>query len=205
MRERPLILPILLFTILLCTIAWFFADMPTALFFSRFRYAPWMGIWETITLAGQSELYLAGGALIWALFRNGNRRASLSGLFLFASTAVSGLLADLVKLIAGRARPKLLVEQGIYGFDGFHFEHAWTSFPSGHSATGLSVAVTLSLLFPRYRLLFISVGLLIAASRVVLAQHYLSDVAAGSMLGVATAFLLYQRYFKHALDEVRTA
>jgi membrane-associated phospholipid phosphatase len=53
--------------------------------------------------------------------------------------------------------------------------------------------------------LFIALGLLIAASRIVLDQHYLSDVAAGSMLGVATALILYQRLFRPKLDEVRNA
>ncbi|NTU92561.1 MAG: phosphatase PAP2 family protein [Chlorobiaceae bacterium] len=187
-------------TLLLCAAAWYLVDAPLAYFVRQFREAPWYGIWKAITLAGQSEWYLVAGLVMFAALWRWRRKASLAGLFLFASVAVSGLASDLVKITVGRARPKLLLEQGIYGFGGFHVEHAWTSFPSGHSATGMSVAVTLSLLFPRFRPLFMAGGLLIALSRLVLDQHYLSDVMAGSMLGIVTAILLYQRYFHTALD-----
>ena len=128
----------------------------------------------------------------------------MSGLFLFSTTAVSGLAADLLKFLFGRARPNLLLEHGVFGFSGLQTAHDWTSFPSGHSATALGVAVTLSLLLPRFRVIFITAGVFIALSRMVLDQHYLSDVVAGSTLGAATVFLLYQRYFSTAPAEVRT-
>lgn len=197
-------LTILLFTTLFCIGSWFVLDIPAVMYFRQFTDVRWIGFWKAVTRAGQSEWYLIAGMLIYVVFRKKNRRASRAGLFLFSSVAVSGLAADLLKMIAGRARPKLLFNQGIYGFDGFHIEHVWTSFPSGHSATGLGVAVTLSLLFPRYRPAFMATGVLIAVSRVVLCQHYPSDVVAGSVLGAATAILLYQRYFSVAPDEVRS-
>jgi membrane-associated phospholipid phosphatase len=65
----------------------------------------------------------------------------------------------------------------------------------------MSAALTLSLIFPRYRPGFFVAAILIAASRVVLDKHYLSDIVAGSMLGIVTVALLYQRYFRTALDE----
>jgi membrane-associated phospholipid phosphatase len=191
-------------TALFCVAAWFLADIRVAYFFRQFAGAPWLGSWEAVTRAGQSEWYLVGGLSVFLVFRNRRRQASLSGLFMFLSVAISGLAADLLKVVFGRARPILLFEDGIYGLGGFHYEHEWTSFPSGHSATALSVAVTLSILYPRFRPLFLAGGLLIAASRVVLGQHYLSDVAAGSMLGAVTAVLLYQRLFRPKFDEIRT-
>ena len=203
MFDRKTAIPALFLTVLLCAAAWFFADIGLARYFHRFRWASWMGIWDVITLAGQSEWYLAGGLVVFLGFRKKNRRSSLAGLFIFMSVAVSGLAADLLKVIFGRARPMLLFDHGTYGLGWFRFVHEWTSFPSGHSATALSVAVALSLLQPRYRLLFLAGGLLVAASRVVLCQHYLSDVLAGSMLGAATAILLYQRLFITKFDEIR--
>jgi membrane-associated phospholipid phosphatase len=207
MDERVQKQLLLLFaTLLFCAISFFLFDKPLTLFFHQFDAGLWHSVWKTITRAGQSEWYLVGGLLLFAGFRKRNRRFSTGGLFLFSAVAVSGLAADLLKIIFGRARPKLLLQQGIYGFDvfGWHVEHAWTSFPSGHSATALSAALTLSLLFPRFRLAFIAAGVLIAASRVVLCQHYLSDIVAGSVLGGVTAVLLYQRYFRTALDETAT-
>ena len=66
------------------------------------------------------------------------------------------------------------------------------------------MALTLSLLYPRFRAAFLAGAMLIAVSRVVLCQHYLSDIVAGSALGAVTVVLLYQRYFRNALDETAT-
>jgi membrane-associated phospholipid phosphatase len=197
-RPEPLLL---LTAALFCIASFFLFDGPVAIFFRQFSDPIWIGSWKMITNAGESQWYLVGGFTLFAIFRNRNRHAAWSGLFLFSTVAVSGLTADLLKFIFGRARPKLLLEQGIYGFGFFHTGHAWTSFPSGHSATAMSAALTLSLIFPRFRPVFIAIAILIVASRVVLDQHYLSDIVAGSMLGVVSVTLLYQRYFRTALDE----
>jgi membrane-associated phospholipid phosphatase len=202
-KRRPYLVALLL-TAIFCIAAWFLLDIRLALFFRQFRAEPWLGFWDTVTDAGQSEWYLIGGLALFLALRRRNRRAAISGIFLSGAVALSGLAADLLKALFGRARPMLLFDQGIYGLGGPHYNHEWTSFPSGHSATALSVAWTLSLLFPRFRPLFLAGGLLVAASRMVLTHHYLSDVVAGSMLGVATVMLLYQRYFRKALDEART-
>jgi len=204
MNKRRPDLAALLLTALFCIAAWFLLDVRLALFFRQFTSESWLRFWNAVTTAGQSEWYMIGGFALFLALRRRNRRAAFSGLFLSTSVAVSGIAADILKAIFGRARPMLLFDQGIYGLGGFHYEHEWTSFPSGHSATALSAAWTLSLLFPRFRPLFLAGGLLIAASRMVLTRHYLSDVAAGSMLGVATVILLYQRYFRKTLDEAGT-
>ena len=200
------IAPVILLTaiILFCIASFLFFDAPLAFFFHQFRTSPWHGFWEVVTDAGESQWYLVPSFIVFLAFRKRNRQASISALFLFTTTAVSGLVADLLKFIFGRARPNMLLEQGIFGFSGLQTAHDWTSFPSGHSTTALCVAVTLSLLLPRFRAIFIPAGVIIALSRMVLDQHYLTDVVAGSMLGVATAFLFYQRYFHTALNEVRT-
>ncbi len=200
--KRPYTGPVQLLTaIALCTGSWAWFDIRLARYFRQLDGTGWRTFWDSVTLAGQSEWYLVGGLAIFAILYRKHRHTAVSGLFLFSAVAVSGLVADLLKFIFGRARPLLLFDQGLFGCAGFRYEHAWTSFPSGHSATGLSVAITLSLLQPRFRPLFLVFGLAVAASRVILTQHYLSDVLAGSMLGAATTIILYQRYFRNALDE----
>jgi membrane-associated phospholipid phosphatase len=190
---------------LFCVVSFFLFDKTLAIYLDQFNHGFWRNFWKTITRAGQSEWYLVAGLILFAGFRKRYRQLSRAGLFLFSTVALSGLVADILKFILGRARPKLLLQQGIYGFEPFqgHFEHAWTSFPSGHSATALSVALTLSLLQPRFRLAFMAGAILVVASRVILCQHYLSDVIAGSMLGFITVVLLYQRFFHTPADETR--
>jgi len=186
---------------LLCIVGFILFDIPVTRFFARFRPDIWIEIWTMVTGAGESQWYLVGGLASAAVFWRSNRHAALSGLFLFTTVAVSGLAADLLKALFGRARPVLLLDEGLYGFAGFQIDKVWTSFPSGHSATALSTAVTLSILFPRFRWLFSVAGVLIAFSRIALCQHYLSDVVAGSCLGVVTVFFLYNRYFEKPLHD----
>jgi membrane-associated phospholipid phosphatase len=186
--------------VLLCIFSYVFADIQVALWFHSLQNTGYFHLFAIVTELGDSKWYLAGGAFLFLFFRKRNPFIAYSGQLLFSSVAVSGLCADLVKYIAGRARPKLYFRNHLYGFDFFHWEHAWTSFPSGHSATALSVAIVFAVLFPRWRFIFFFAGILIAFSRIVLAQHYISDVIAGSFLGIVSTVLLYNFYFKSKFD-----
>jgi membrane-associated phospholipid phosphatase len=186
--------------ILLCILSYAFADIQTALWFHSLGKTWPYELFKKITLFGDSLYYLLGGLLLFVIFRNKKADTAYSGLFLFSSVAISGLTVDLIKFIAGRARPKLYFSEQLFGFDGFHWEHAWTSFPSGHSATALSVAMFLALLFPRWRFVALFAGTLVAFSRIYLSQHYISDVIAGSFLGIVSTVLLYNHFFKSKLN-----
>lgn len=117
-----------------------------------------------------------------------------------AYTALSVLSASIVvhalKFSIGRARPPLYNEEGIFSFHPFG---GWMheSFPSGHSAHIGALFMALVLLFPRFRLFFIGVGLWLAATRVILGVHYPSDVVAGLAFGAWFAFatsILFARF-----------
>ena len=186
--------------ILLCILSYLFADIQTALWFHARENTLLYNIFDKITLFGDSLAYLTGGMLLFVIFRKRNLSWASSGLFLFSTVAVSGLSADLLKYIAGRARPRLYFNEHMYGFDFFHWQYAWTSFPSGHSATAFSVATLLAILYPRWRFGALFGGILVAFSRIVLAQHYISDVIAGSFLGIVSTVLLYNFYFTSKFD-----
>ena len=186
--------------ILLCILSYTFADIQAAMWFHAFDNTLSYKVFSKITLFGDSLGYLVCGLLIFIVFLNRKPVIAYFGLFLFSTVAVSGLSADLVKYIAGRARPKLYFSEQLYGFDFFHWEYAWTSFPSGHSATAMSVAMLLATLYPRWRFAALFCGILIAFSRMFLSQHYISDVIAGSYLGIVSTVLLYNLYFKSKFD-----
>jgi undecaprenyl-diphosphatase len=65
------------------------------------------------------------------------------------------------------------------------------SFPSGHSMNAFAVATVLSLAFPAFGPAFIVVAASIALSRLILGQHFVSDVAAGSAIGVVVGALSF--------------
>lgn len=100
----------------------------------------------------------------------------------------TGLAVKIGKTVTRRARP--VGEWGVLyrKFD----PHA---FPSGHSARAVLLAVLACALGPLWLgLLFVVWAVLVAASRVALGVHYLSDVVAGGALGltlgVAAALML---------------
>jgi undecaprenyl-diphosphatase len=71
--------------------------------------------------------------------------------------------------------------------------HCWSkvlppdqfSFPSGHTMTAFSIALVLSYYYPPLQAPLFFLAISIAISRVVLGMHFLSDVLAGMVLGVA--------------------
>jgi len=90
----------------------------------------------------------------------------------------------------GFARPRLWFSDHIFGFTGLGPHAAYWSFPSGHSVTAGALAFALSLTVPRLTPAWIVIALMIAASRVFLDAHYLSDVIAGFYIGTISAWAM---------------
>lgn len=65
-----------------------------------------------------------------------------------------------------------------------------TTFPSGHSALAFATAVVLVACFRRGRFWFFPLAAGVAASRVLMGEHFLSDVVAGSFVGYVCASAL---------------
>ena len=63
------------------------------------------------------------------------------------------------------------------------------SFPSGHTITAFSVAVALGMFYPEMQPGLFFCAASIAASRVLLGMHFLSDVIAGAILGTVLGFV----------------
>jgi membrane-associated phospholipid phosphatase len=105
--------------------------------------------------------------------------------------AISGLIADLLKPVFGRGRPRLEMAGGPQGFRWWGPRADYWSFPSGHSVTLAALAFALCVLYPRGRVAWIGAALLVGLSRIMLDEHYLSDVIAGFYIGLITAWALY--------------
>jgi lipid A 4'-phosphatase len=112
------------------------------------------------------------------------RAAAAFPAFFFAAIAASGLTVDLLKIVVGRTRPKLLFADGIYDFGWFGLRADDWSWPSGHAATAAAVVTALWCLWPRPLYLYVAAAALVAFSRVVTGAHYLSDVIAGAAIAV---------------------
>jgi membrane-associated phospholipid phosphatase len=171
--------------------SYFFIDIPVARFCKGLDVSI-RNVFGTITELGISTWYLISSFALFAVFTfiRPHRRYAYMGLLTFASIAVSGLLTNIIKVIFARYRPEMLFEKGLYGLSFFDYDHRITSFPSGHAATAFSLAFCLSYFFPRYRIPLFFFAAAVAASRVIITAHYLSDAVAGAWLAMVSVFFL---------------
>ncbi len=163
---------------------------PTVAFFqhlTRFGKSDWILVGTGVFLIVM--LSLDAGSLTRHV-RTRRTARSLAAFYVFVSVAGSGIIANLAKYVIGRARPQHFVDAGSYSFDFWSGDASWASFPSGHATTAMALGLSLALLFPRLRWVFLSLCFWIAVSRLFIAAHYPSDVVAGGLLGALTAWLL---------------
>ena len=185
-----------LLIVIAAIISYVFFDLPIAIYFYSLKNGLINKGFKIITKLGTSGWILIPSFLIFIIFRRKKEKFAQRALYLFCTVAISGIIVNIIKVITGRFRPKLYFKGGLYGFDFFHIDYKYLSFPSGHSATALSAMIALGIFWPKFRIHFLFAGIVIALSRVIITSHYLSDVLIGSLIGVLTSILLYQSYFK---------
>jgi undecaprenyl-diphosphatase len=133
------------------------------------------------TRGGDGWLWYGMGLII--LLFGGDERFMAVGTGALAAGV--GILVFLrIKKATGRKRPSA-------------FEpHCWAtllppdqfSFPSGHTITAFAVAVSLSLFYPGLAIGLLFCAVSVAASRILLGMHFLSDVLAGAIIGTLLAY-----------------
>ena len=149
---------------------------------NRWPAPRWIRVWMICaTRGGDGWLWYALGCVI--LLCGGADR--------FRATAAAALAAGLgiavflrIKKATGRKRP-CAVEP-----------HCWAtllppdqfSFPSGHTITAFAVALSLEHFYPELLVGLLFCASSVAASRILLGMHFLSDVIAGALIGVLLAY-----------------
>ena len=146
---------------------------------NRWRAPRWFRVWMILsTRLGDGWLWYGLGIMLLA-WGGPQRYAAVAAA---GSAALTGVLIfKALKRLSHRMRP-------------CQFEpHCWSkvlppdkfSFPSGHTMTAFSIALVLSYFYPGMEGTLFFFALSIAFSRIVLGMHFLSDVLAGIILGVA--------------------
>lgn len=152
---------------------------------------------------GDTEFYIVAALAIyvlalvgmyrgWAcLLRAGFDRLARGAVLVLGSMAVGGIITLVVKKVVARARPEVLIEDGLYGLvEPFTGGSDFNSFPSSHTLTAFAVAAAIGEIAPRWRLPALSIAALVAISRVINRAHYLSDVLAAAAIGILVAHYL---------------
>lgn len=188
---RLLPLPCSLAALVLIVLGLYEFDVPLARFVRSLTHVesyqlrdPWLAQMSDLgdhlgkgeSLAVVSVMFLVIG---YGLRRQDWKSAGWQTLF---SHGVAGLVSNITKHLVGRARPKLMhagnLELSPMTGNG------WDSFPSGHATASFAVATVLAVRFPRWRWVFIAMACAIAASRILRGSHFITDVVAGTVIGV---------------------
>jgi undecaprenyl-diphosphatase len=127
--------------------------------------------------SGDSWFWLAGLGLLWWL--GPETWQDREAVFLIG-VALTALVVMAIKLLVRRRRP-----EGEWG--SLYRRTDPHSFPSGHAARCIALAVMAAWTGPAWLALALWIWApLVAAARALLGVHYLSDVVAGALLGVIT-------------------
>ena len=154
---------------------------------ARMRVAEGPGLIRSITVvlahSGDSWFWWAGLGLLWWLGNSFWRPWALAVLLSIVALAVFVLA---VKFTIRRQRP-----EGKWG--GLYRKTDPHSFPSGHAARVILIAVLALGMGPWWLAVIICIWApLVALARVAMGVHYLSDILAGFVLGVAAGIIALQ-------------
>jgi undecaprenyl-diphosphatase len=150
---------------------------------NRWPAPRWIRVWMICaTRGGDGWLWYAMGLML-LLFGGPLRFAAVSTATTAAFLGVAVFLR--LKKATGRRRPCA------------YEPHCWASllppdqfsFPSGHTITAFAVAVSIAGFYPSLMIGLLFLAVSVAASRVLLGLHFLSDVLAGAAIGAGLAHL----------------
>lgn len=115
------------------------------------------------------------------------------GIIMSLVSFTSAFLVSLLKNLYDEPRPsRVLAGQDLNWVQGLDL-YANHSFPSGHTGAAFTMFLILSFFVGKknYSILFSTIALLVAISRVYLFQHFLIDVWIGSLCGIVFGTTLY--------------
>jgi membrane-associated phospholipid phosphatase len=167
-------------------------DKPAQRYMQSHRSAGGDRLAVTARHMGQMEVYGSVTAGIMALgLVSGDDRLTRAGGRLAATLALAGASSSLGKLVLGRPRPRNNLDA-----DGYVPFSGQEAMPSGHTAIAFALATSLADDIDRP---WASVGLYTLAgtvgwSRINDDSHWLTDVAAGAVLGITSAKLVSGRW-----------
>jgi undecaprenyl-diphosphatase len=135
-------------------------------------------------LSDQEPLYAAAAGVIGmgALLRD--HRTFDTGLRMLTAHLLATAVRGMVKGAIDRTRPIAAAERGDYELvEGQRRESDFNSFPSGHTAGAVAVALLVARRHPRAKSVALGLAAASAAAQVIRSKHYVTDVIAGAAVG----------------------
>lgn len=175
----------------------YFLDQRASLYFANpeVKHLIWAPA-RILTDIGLSEYYFILALGTWALAKwiaphlsaLKNKKLTIDffrkwGLNFFAALILSGIITHLLKFTTGRQRPHKTPDFDPFVFTPLTTHWHWHSFSSGHSQVIFTAATMMSVAFPKMRWFWIPFAMLIALTRVVVHDHFMSDIIFGASVG----------------------
>jgi membrane-associated phospholipid phosphatase len=182
----------------LCVVSYFFLDQPIAIFMANLKHGPLslsnFDFTDALTDAAYFfTIFIMVVYVISRFFNIKSRFMEISGV-LSIGMMVAFFIKNQAQLLFGRIAPRygsfeqlnFTRRKTLYGF---HFMQAG-SFPSGHMVIFTCVFLLLSFYYPRIRWICYLLLTILAMLLIYDNYHFLSDVIAGTYLGVLIAVAL---------------
>lgn len=179
--------------VLLITYLIFFPKGQEFLLLDRFHHAYLDTFFKAVTLLGDWPVYIFALAFLFSKLRF---RAFFVVLLVSILVPITSYIS---KTYFKQPRPVLYFQDkplfdDLQKVDGVVLHKGLSSFPSGHTLSAFAVFTLLAFFTSGSKsltALFISLAMLVAASRVYLIQHFVEDVWMGSIMGVILAYLVF--------------
>ncbi len=191
-----------------------FWDIPLAWYFETELSRDTRALLGTITEAANSAIWFSLAVCGYALCRllakfstdadhlDRLRQQTRSWLFMIVSMGAAAFAVNALKLMIGRYKPRYLFDDGTVGFEPFGLILKMASFPSGHAQSIWSAMIALCFLTPRLAPAYITVAIVVSATRFLTAVHFVSDVIMSVFLSAFIA-LLMKHWFERNGQSVR--
>lgn len=145
---------------------------------------------------------LVSSCLLWTLscFNAKWNHLRKPAFLFFTTTGITMFVLGNLKLLLRRPRPYQFIEDGIYGFfqgglsKGYASMESYLSMPSSHAAVLVACSTLLCYMFPKAKPYAIAAAPLFLLTRILLRQHYLSDLLIGGVIGYVVAVSIYKCY-----------
>lgn len=139
----------------------------------------WLG-----KMTDQPPLYAFIGGVAAAALIRGDARLLHSSARMLGAHWLGIRMKNVAKSAVDRTRPHMLIEEGRYeAGKGERQDRAFSSFPSGHTVGAVAIARALMRDRPEYAAPGYAVSLAAAVARIAECDHFVSDTAAGALIG----------------------
>lgn len=159
---------------------------------------PSSGVWQKTTASVYPVSLGIPAGILLAGYISHNKIEQQKGWKIVGALAVNTIISQVLKYTINRERPYEKYPLLINPYDK---TESGKSFPSGHTSTAFSLAASLSIEYKKWYVVVpaYTYAAAVGYSRLYLGEHYPSDVLAGAVVGIGSAYLsnwLQHKFFK---------